>query len=56
MPAKFKQPGTANVKISASGGASVLVIGEAERDELVALRQAALAEIMERKRLALPQA
>lgn len=39
LPAKFKQPGTANVKINAAGGASVLVIGEAERDELVALRQ-----------------
>ncbi len=53
LPAKFKQLGTANVKINASGGASVLVIGEAERDELVALRQQALAAIVERKRLAL---
>ncbi|MBA2243074.1 MAG: hypothetical protein H0W04_09350 [Chthoniobacterales bacterium] len=53
LPAKFKQPGTANVKINAAGGASVLVIGEAERDELVAVRQQALAAIVERKRLAL---
>ncbi|MBA2243075.1 MAG: hypothetical protein H0W04_09355 [Chthoniobacterales bacterium] len=54
LPTKFKAPGTANLKINASGGASVLVIGEAERDELVALRQQALAQIVERKRLALP--
>ncbi len=53
LPAKFKQPGTANVKINAAGGASVLVIGKAERGELVALRQQALAQIVERKRLAL---
>ncbi len=53
LPAKFKQPVTANVNINASGDAKVLVIGEAERDELVALRQQALAAIVERKRLAL---
>lgn len=49
LPTKFKAPGQASIKINAGNGASVLVIGEQERDELVALRQQALTRIIEKK-------
>ncbi len=49
LPDLFRTPGLGHVKVVTGQGSPALVIGEKERDELVALRQEALARIAAKK-------
>jgi hypothetical protein len=49
LPAKFQQPGRGSVNVNLPTGRTTIIIGEKERDELVALRQEALQEMFEKR-------